>query len=57
MCNFGESLSYSSEGEGLFARAVCHELAHLDGQLFIDVMTEEIFEDEEPYDDEGMVTE
>ena len=27
------------EGEGLLARAFCHELDHLDGQLFIDIAT------------------
>ena len=35
-------------GEGLLARALCHELAHLDGELFIDVMEYEVeMEDEE----------
>ena len=33
------------EGEGLLARAFCHEIDHLDGKLFIDIMTEEIVED------------
>ena len=28
------------EGEGLLARAICHELDHLDGKLFIDVVIE-----------------
>ncbi len=28
--------------EGLFARAVCHELDHLDGRLYIDVMEREL---------------
>jgi len=27
-------------GEGLFARAVCHELDHLDGHLFVEKVTE-----------------
>ena len=31
-------------GEGLLARALCHEIDHLDGKLFVDVM---IKEDEE----------
>lgn len=34
-------------GEGLLARAICHELDHLDGKLFIDEMIEEIKPDEE----------
>lgn len=28
------------KGEGLLARAICHELDHLDGILFVDKMTE-----------------
>ena len=31
---------YEKEVEDLFAQAVCHELAHLDGQLFVDVVEE-----------------
>ena len=27
---------YEVEAEGLLARAICHELDHLDGKLFID---------------------
>ena len=34
-------------GEGLLARAFCHELDHLDGVLYIDKMDYEIFDDEE----------
>ena len=34
------------EGEGLLARAFCHEIDHLEGRLFIDIMTEEILEEE-----------
>ena len=34
-------------GDGLLARAICHELDHLDGKLFIDEMVEEIFTDED----------
>lgn len=30
------------EGEGLLARAFCHEIDHLDGILFIDKMMEEV---------------
>lgn len=32
---FGEW--YEAEGEGLIARAFCHELAHLEGQLYTEV--------------------
>ena len=34
-------------GEGLLARAFCHEIDHLDGKLYIDVEDHEIVEDEE----------
>ena len=32
--------------EGFFARAVCHELDHLDGTLYIDVMDRELTPEE-----------
>lgn len=37
------------EGKGLLARAICHEIDHLDGILYIDKMIEEVelVEDEE----------
>ena len=34
------------ETEGFEARAVCHELDHLDGKLYIDVMDRELTEEE-----------
>ena len=34
------------ETEGLEARAVCHELDHLDGVLYVDVMDRELTEEE-----------
>lgn len=37
---------HEMEAEGFFARAVCHELAHLDGQLYIDVMDRELTPEE-----------
>ncbi len=40
------------EGEGFMARALCHELDHLDGVLYVDKMEREIFPDEEE-DEEG----
>ena len=40
-----QGMEHIYEGEGLLARAFCHEIDHLDGKLFIDIMTEEIVED------------
>ena len=37
---------YEMETEGFEARAVCHELDHLDGTLYIDVMDRELTEEE-----------
>lgn len=34
-------------GEGLMARALCHEIDHLDGIIYVDKMDHEIFDDEE----------
>ena len=34
------------EGEECFARAVCHELDHLDGRVYIDVMDRELTREE-----------
>ena len=39
-------------GEGLLARAFCHELDHLEGVLFIDKMSRELEEDDEYFEDE-----
>ena len=41
---------YEAEGEGLLARAFCHEIEHLDGHLYIEKATNIVdrnFEDEE----------
>ena len=38
--------SFELETEGFEARAVCHELDHLDGTLYIDVMDRELTEEE-----------
>ena len=38
---------FEIEGEGLLARALCHEIDHLDGRLYIDVMDHEIFDNNE----------
>jgi len=37
---FGEW--YEMEANELFARAVCHELDHLDGKLFVDLIEERV---------------
>lgn len=34
-------------GEGLMARALCHEIDHLDGRVYVDVMDHEISPEEE----------
>ena len=44
---------FETEGEGLLARAFCHELAHLDGQLFTDIMEYELTDEEETEDSEA----
>lgn len=35
------------EGEELLARALCHEIDHLDGHLYIDIMDHEITDEDE----------
>ena len=42
---------FEVEGEGFSARALCHEIEHLDGILYVDKMEREIFEDEEIEED------
>lgn len=34
-------------GEGMLARAMCHEIDHLDGQMYVDIMLEEIINGED----------
>ena len=41
---FGEW--FELEGDDLTARAICHELDHLDGRLYIDVMDRELTQEE-----------
>lgn len=41
-----EGVRKTYEAHGLFARACCHEIDHLDGKLFIDVMERELSDDE-----------
>ena len=42
-----KGMEVTYDAEGLLARAMCHEIDHLDGHLFIDVMEEELFGDDE----------
>lgn len=35
---------YELEGEGLLARAICHECAHLDGQLYVELVEGELMD-------------
>jgi peptide deformylase len=44
--------SFVMEGEGLMAVALCHELDHLDGILYVDKMIEDVT-DEQPQEKEG----
>ena len=39
-------------GEGLCARALCHEIDHLNGVLYVDIMDHEIFADDDEDDEE-----
>lgn len=38
--------SFELTAEDFFARAICHELDHLDGQLYVDIMEREVFPEE-----------
>ena len=37
---------FTLEAEGFFARAICHEMDHLDGVLYPDVMIREVYPEE-----------
>ncbi len=41
------------EGHGLLARAICHEMDHLEGIIYVDKMDYEIFEDDQQENDGG----
>ena len=43
--------AFEITGEGLLARCFCHEIDHLYGRLYVDIMTEEVFP--EPEEDSG----
>ena len=40
------------EGEGLLARAICHECAHLQGQLYVELVEGELMDVEAEEEDE-----
>lgn len=45
---FDENLQpYEVEGTGLLARAICHELDHLDGKMFVSLVEGELHRSEE----------
>ncbi|HPF87280.1 MAG TPA: peptide deformylase [Candidatus Limiplasma sp.] len=44
--------TFEVTGEDLCARAFCHEIDHLDGVLYIDIMDHEIFADDEEEDED-----
>ena len=41
---------YTIEGEELLARAICHELAHLDGHLYTELVEGELVDTESAQD-------
>ncbi len=43
---------FEKTGEGLLARAFCHEIDHLNGVLYVDIMEREIFPEEDEKDEE-----
>ena len=43
---------FELEGEGLLARAICHECDHLDGILYVDKKEGPLLDTEEPQDEE-----
>ena len=45
----GEPIEVTAEG--FLARAMCHEIDHLNGVLYVDIMEHEIFHDDEDEDD------
>ena len=46
-----EMEEFEIEGEGLLARAFCHEIDHLDGKMYVDLV-EGGLHDVEPYEEE-----
>ncbi len=48
----GKGEPFEVTGEGFLARAFCHEIDHLNGVLYVDIMDHEIFPEEEPEEDD-----
>lgn len=44
---------YEIEAEELLARAICHECAHLDGELYVDLVEGELLDNEELMEEHG----
>ena len=42
-----EMMQFEIEGTGLLARAICHELDHLDGKLYVDLVEGELLNNED----------
>ena len=38
---------FELEGEGLLARAICHEVDHLDGVMYVDKVEGRLYDNEE----------
>lgn len=56
---FDENMNeFEMEGEGLLARAFCHEIDHLDGKLYVglaeDGLHEVSYDDEDQEETEGV---
>ena len=51
---FNENMEeYIAEGEGLLARAFCHEIEHLDGHMYTERVEGSIHDVTYEYEDEG----
>ena len=46
---------FEVEGKGLYARALQHEIDHLDGVLYVDKMSYEVFDDDEAEQEEAAI--
>lgn len=46
---------FEVNGEGLYARALLHEIDHLDGILYVDKMSYEVFDDDETQPEEAAI--
>lgn len=45
------------EGEGLLARAICHELDHLDGKMYVDLVEGQLYDAEPESEEDGETAE